>query len=228
MKKLISCLLAATVMLTLAACSKNEDGTATNTDATGTTAAIDGMTVAVGLDENGNVITEIVPTTKFKGTTDPMSEVTVVIPYNYVYSLDQKYQNDLQLFCTDNGFTSYTADEEGGKLTFKMTATAYNAFLSAKRWELSQIFYSLINTYPFFDQCIANNMEYTDISIRVDRKAYESDPSASVIIEYVSSLCMNSYQIFLTTTDYRCHVKIVDKDTGDIIEEFDRTSVFSN
>ncbi|MBR5827288.1 MAG: hypothetical protein IKY78_09425 [Clostridia bacterium] len=225
MKKLIAATLAAILLFTLAACGKD------NTDADSTedsTAPVDGMEVVIGYDEDGKAVTEIVPTTKYQGTTDPMTELTVVIPYNYIYSLDEKYQQDIQLFATDNGFISCTPDEANGKITFVMTAAAHNTFLSEKRWELSQIFLSLINTYPFFDQCIANNIEYTDMTIRVDRKAYENDDSAAMIIDYVGSLCMNSYQIFLTTTNYYCNIKIVDKDTGEVIKELSKTSVFSN
>lgn len=227
MKKLTAITLAIILLLTLAACGKTEPATNSDADAQ-STSAIDGMEVVIGYDEDGKAVTEIVPTTKFQGTTDPKSEVTVVIPRNYIYSLDAKYHNNLQLYCTDNGFTSCTADETNGTVTLKMTAATHNAFLSEKRWELSGIFVSLINTYPFFDQCIANNAEYTDMTIRVDRKAYESDDSAGMIIDYVASLCMNSYQIFLTSTDYHCNIKIVDKDTGEVIEELNKTSVFSN
>ena len=226
MKKMFAVALAGVLVFSLAACSKKD--AATPTDTTEATTAIDGMEVVVGYDEDGKAITEIVPTSNFQGTTDPMSEVTVVIPYNYIYSLDAKYQNDIQLYCTDNGFASYVADEANGTVTFKMTAAAHNTFLSEKRWELSQIFYSLINTYPFFDQCIANNIDYTDITIRVDKQAYESDDSAGMIVDYVGSLCMNSYQIFTTSTDYHCNIKIVDKETGEVIEEFSKTSVFSS
>ena len=225
MKKLIAVTLAAVLMLSLAACGKDN----TDSDSTeGTTAPVDGMEVVVGYDEDGKAITEIVPTTKYQGTTDPMTELTVVIPYNYIYSLDEKYQQDIQLFAADNGFISCTPDEENGKITFVMTAATHNTFLSEKRWELSQIFLSLINTYPFFDQCIANNIEYTDMTIRVDREAYENDASAAMIVDYVGGLCMNSYQIFLTRTNYFCGIKIVDKDTGEVIEEVNKTSVFSN
>ena len=231
MKKLISCTLTALLLFSLAACSDEETNTATNTDVTSVTeesTAAEGMEVVVGLDENGNPITEIYTTKPVFSTTDPMSEVTVVIPYNYIYSLDAKYQNDLQLYCDANGFKSYTADEANGTVTFKMTAAAHNTFLSALRFEMSKIFSSLINTYPFFDQFIANNMEYTDVSIRVDKKAYQKDSNSGFIVDYVASLCMNSYQIFLTTTDYHCTIKIIDKDTGDIIETFEKSSVFSS
>ena len=225
MKKFIAAVLAAILLLTLSACGKKDTDTSTDAE---TTAPVDGMEVVVGYDEDGKAVTEIVPTTKYQGTTDPMTELTVVIPYNYIYSLEEKYQKDIQLFAADNGFISCTPDEANGKITFTMTAAAHNTFLSEKRWELSQIFLSLINTYPFFDQCIANNIEYTDVTIRVDKKAYESDDSAAMIIDYVGGLCMNSYQIFLTSTNYHCNIKIIDKDTGELIEEFSKTSVFSN
>ena len=228
MKKLLAITLTVFLLASLAACGKKDTATGSDADTTQTDAA-DGIEVIVDYDESGNPVTEIVPTSgSFQGTTDPMSEVTVVIPYNYIFSLDAKYQNDLQLYCTDNGFTSVTADEAGGNVTLKMTASVHNSFMSEKRRELSQTFLSLINTYPFFDQCIANNIEYTDITIRVDKEAYESDDSASVVVDYVGSLCMNSYQIFLISTDYHCNIKIVDKDTGAVIEEFNKTSVFSS
>ena len=231
MKKLISCALAALLLFTLAACSDEETNTATNTDITAVTeepSTVEGSEYVAGFDENFNPITEIHTTKPQKPTTDPMSEVTVVIPYNYIYSLDAKYQNDLQLYCDANGFTSYTADKANGTVTFKMTAAAHNTFLSAMRFELSKIFSALIESYPFFDQLIANNMEYTDVSIRVDKEAYQSDSNKGFVIDYVASLCMNSYQIFLTTTDYHCTIKIIDKDTGDIIETFEKSSVFSS
>lgn len=223
MKKLLVCTLSALLLFTLAACSDKEGDTATGTDVTEPSATVEGTEMVVGLDENGNPITEIYTTEPTQPTTDPMSEVTVVIPYNCVYTL-----GDLQTFCDDNGFTSYTADEAGGKVTFKMTASAHNAFLSAKRFEMSKIFSALTEMYPFFDQLIANNMEYTDVSIRVDKEAYEADPNKGMVVEYVASLCMDSYQIFLTTTDYRCNIKIIDKDTGDVIEQFSKTSAYSN
>ncbi len=223
MKKFIAAVLAAILLLTLSACGKKD--TDTSTDAEATTAA-DGMEVVIGYDEDGKAVTEIVSTTKFQGTTDPMSEVTVAIPYNYIYSLDEKYQKDLQLFCTDNGFTSCTPDEANGKITFTMTAAAHNAFLSEKRWELSNIFVSLINTYPFLDQCIANNMEYSDITMRVIKEEYEKDSSAALVVDYIGNLCMNSYQIFTSLTSYSCNITVVDKDTGDTIDTFSKTSVF--
>lgn len=224
MKRLTAIILVATLFVALTACSdKAKD---TPTDATGDTTAVDGMEVVVGLDENGNAVTEIYPTTGFAGTTDPMSEVTVTIPYNYVYSLDEKYQLDLQLYCNDNGFISYTADEAAGTVTLRMTAAAHNAFLSQKRFELSNIFVSLINTYSFLDQCIANNMEYTDITLRVIKEEYEKDSSAALVVDYVGNLCMNSYQIFTSLTSYSCSITVVDKDTGDTIDTFSKTSVF--
>jgi len=226
MKKMFAVALAGVLVFSLAACSKKD--AATPTDTTEATTAIDGMEVIVGYDEDGKAITEIVPTSNFQGTTDPMSEVTVVIPYNYIYSLDAKYQNDIQLYCTDNGFASYTADEAKGTVSFKMTASVYNTFLSEKRWELTNIFISLVNSNPFLDQCIANNIEYTDITLRVDKEEYEKDTSSGMVIDYIGSLCMNSYQIFTTRTDYHCNIKIVDKETGEVIEEFSKTSVFSS
>ena len=226
MKKISVILAAAMLLLCLAACS--DEAADSTTGVTEPATIADGKVYVVGYDENGNAITEIHATTKPYSTTDPMSEVTVVIPYNYIYSLEQKYQDDIQLFATDNGFTSCTADEAAGTVTFTMTAATHNAFLSEKRWELNQIFISLINTYPFFDQCIANNIEYTDMTIRVDRSAYEGYSTASTVIDYVGSLCMNSYQIFLTSNEYHCNISIVDKDTGELIEEFYKTSVFSS
>ena len=224
MKRFFIPAMCALMLLFLAACSGNEDNSQqTTTEPT----TIDGI-VLNGYDENGNPVSEVVSTTRFQGTTDPMTNITVVIPDSFIYTFDAKYQENLQLYCTDNGFTSFAQDAENGTVSFNMPASVYNTMLYEKRRELNHNFIALIESeaYPYFNKYI-NNEDYTEITLYVDKAQYESDSVSALLTDYIGDSCMHLYQVYTTSTYYHCKVTVKDNETGDVLYETEKLSVYS-
>ena len=218
MKRFICILSAFLILCTLAACSDKKDGASTGTDALTT---IDGMIVH-SYDDDGNLVSEVLSTSRFNGTTDPMTEITVTVPASHIYTLDAKYQNDLQLYCTEKGFSSYSQDEQTGAITFKMTATIYHSLLSEKRRVIYDRLSPLIesDTYPYFLGYITND-NYTEVVIKVEGKGYKKADS-SLLAEYIADMCIYDYQIFLNDAPRSCTVTVKDADTDEVITTITR------
>lgn len=220
MKKLICILAALLTLLSLAACSKS---TSTPTDSTAATTQ-DGV-VFYSHDEDGTLVSEVVTTTKFSGTTDPTSEITVTVPASYINTLDLQYQNDLQLYCTKKNYISFTKNEETGEVTFKMTASVYNSTLAEQRRHILNTLLPLVEseTYPWFHTYIPNT-DYSEVTIKVDKKGYKKTDS-SLLAEYIADLCIYSYQVLLTDSPRSCTVTVVDSQTGDEITQVTRSFI---
>ncbi len=211
------------MLAALAACSAKNSQSPSDSAST----AADGI-VFNYYDENGNPVTEIVSTTGPQPSTDPNSETSIIIPLAYISTLEKKYQDDLQLYCTDNGFISYLTDEENKTVTFTMTAAAYNDMLFEKRRDLNHKLISLIEseTYPYFRK-YTNSSDYTQITLFVERDGYEKADFPLILVEYAGSLSMHNYQIFTTDTVYSCTVTVKDAQTDEIITEKVFDSVYS-
>lgn len=212
MKKISCLVLAAVLLFTLSCCSK--DGSETPTDAK------EGYYVAY-VDENGNTVTEFIETTTHPGTTDPNTVITVTVPYEFVSTLPEKYQNDLALFCSDNNFLSYEKNESTNALVLTMTATAHNAFLSSKGFALISSLSNFMESkdYPYFLSIEGYNKNFSEITILVDKESYEKDSLSSMLLFSISELCMHSYQIFTVADIYSCTVTVKDAGTLEVIEE---------
>lgn len=220
MKKLICILGAALTLLTLTACSKNSS---TPTDSDAATTA-DGL-IFYSYDSDGNPVTEVVTTTRFSGTTDPNSEITVTVPASYINTLPVQFQNDLQLYCTKKNYISYSQNAETGETTFKMTASVYNTTLAEQRRNIYNTLISLIesNTYPWFYTYIPN-ADYSEITLKVDKKGYKETDS-SLLAEYIADLCIYSYQVLLTEAPRSCTVTVIDADTEETITQVTRNYI---
>lgn len=220
MKKLICIIGAALILFSLAACSKNSS---TPTDSTAAT-TVDGL-IFYSQDEDGNQVSEAVTTTRFSGTTDPNSELSITVPASYINNIPLQYQNDLQLYCTTKNYISYTQNEETGEITFKMTASVYNTTLAEQRRSIYNTLMSLIEseTYPWFYTYIPNT-NYSEVTIRVDKKGYKETDS-SLLAEYIADLCIYSYQVLLTDAPMSCTVTVVDAGTEETITQVTRNFI---
>ncbi len=179
-----------------------------------------------GKDVNTN--TDAVPS-----TTDPDTQITVTVPGSYITFLtatQEKYKDNLQLFCDDNGFLSYSSDEESGKVTFTMTAFTYNGMISKKGFALINTIGKLMEseTYPYFKNLGDYNENFSYIELTVDKKGYERDEFSTQLPAYIADICMHNYQLFTTTADYSCTVKVIDEATGKAISEKTYTSQYNS
>lgn len=182
--------------------------------------------VSCGKDVNTN--TDAVPS-----TTDPNTQISVTVPLSYITFLtltQEKYKDNLQLFCEDNGFLSYSADEESGKVTFVMTAFTYNGMISEKGFGIINTMGQLMEseTYPYFKSLGSYNKNFSYIELIVDKKGYESDEFSTQLPAYIADICMHNYQIFTTTADYSCTVKVIDEGSGKSIYEKTYTSQYNS
>ena len=181
---------------------------------------------ACGSDVRTN--TDAVPS-----TTDPNTEISITVPMSYITFLSvtqEKYKDNLKLFCDDNGFLSYSSDEENGKVTFTMTAFTYNGMISKKGFNLINTIGQLMGseTYPYFKNLGEYNDNFSYIELLVDAKAYEKDEFASQLPAYIADICMHNYQLFTTTADYSCTVAVKNEKTGKVISEKTYTSQYNS
>lgn len=220
MKKLICILAAALTLLSLAACSKN---TATPTDSTADT-TVDGL-IFYSYDAEGNPVSEAVTTTRFNGTTDRNSEISVTVPASYINYIPAQFQDNLQLYCTKKGYISYTQNAETGEITFKMTASVYNTTLAEQRRYIYNTLMPLIGseTYPWFHTYIPNT-DYSEVTLKVDKKGYKETDS-SLLAEYIADLCIYSYQVLLTDSPLSCTVTVIDSETQEKITSVTRNYI---
>ena len=157
-------------------------------------------------------------------TTDPNTEMVITVPLSYMNFLsvtNEKYKDNIQLFCDDNDFLSYTEDTEAGTVTFTMTAFTYNGLLTKKGFELIGKITSLFEseTYPYFTDIGEYNENFSHIVLFVDKQEFEKDEFSSSLAAYIADICMHNYQIFTTTADYSCTVTVKDAETEETISE---------
>lgn len=175
-----------------------------------------------------NTGTDAVPS-----TTDPNTQISITLPLNYITFLtatQEKYRDNLQLFCDDNNFLSYSSDEEAGKITFTMTAFTYNGMISKKGFGIINTVGQLMEskTYPYFKNLGEYNDNFSYIELIVDKKGYEEDSFSTQLPAYIADICMHNYQIFTTTADYSCTVKVTDEKSGKTISEKTYTSQYNS
>ncbi len=178
--------------------------------------------------KNVSTDTDAVPS-----TTDPNTEIRITVPMSYISFISatqDKYKDNLQLFCDDNGFLSYSADEENGKVTFTMTAFTYNGMLSKKGFGIINTIGQLMesDTYPYFKNLGEYNDNFSYVELTVDKKGYEKDEFSSQLPAYIADICMHNYQLFTTTADYSCTVAVKDAKTGKVIYENTYTSQYNS
>ena len=181
---------------------------------------------ACGRDVKTN--TDAVPS-----TTDPNTHISITVPLNYITFLSatqKKYKDNLKLYCEDNGFLSYSTDEENGKVTFTMTAFTYNGMISKKGFRLINTLGTLMesDTYPYFTNLGDYNENFSYVELLVDEKGYAKDEFSSQLPSYVADLCMHSYQLFTTTADYSCTVVVKSASDSKIIYEHTYTSQYNS
>lgn len=166
-------------------------------------------------------------------TTDPNTEIKITVPMSYITYLSltqERYKDNLQLYCEDNGFLSYSSDEANDKVTFTMTAFTYNGMISKKGFNLINSIGQLMEseTYPYFKNLGDYNDNFSYVELLVDARAYEKDEFSSQLPAYIADICMHNYQLFTTTADYSCTVAVKNAKNGKVISEKTYTSQYNS
>ena len=158
---------------------------------------------------DGNVqVTEIVE----YPTKDPDATVQFSMPLHY---LEEKYRNDLDLFCKENGYIACTIDEQAQ--IFTVTANALQHDMSLVRIGMQSIT-NIGNEiesekYPFFKELGAfgelSKYDFSEITVFVDKAGYESAADKDSFMAYIAG-CGIYYQLYTTSNDYSCKIIVRD------------------
>lgn len=205
MKKIICAVLCLTFLFTLAACGKKKD---------------EGTLVAYR-DDEGNVVTEYVTTTKSSkndsGKKDINEEVEVTMPLIFV---SEEYRNDLDAYCEANGFISCKLNEKDQTVKIKMNSLTYDLNLVKIGTQVMSNIGNTIDSgeYPYVVNLESYSDNFDEIVMLVDGEGYKKDNQSS-LLPYFLGECGMFYQVYTTQNEYECTVKIKDEKSGEIIFE---------
>lgn len=154
----------------------------------------------------------------------PTKDADALVQFSMpLYYLEEKYKNDLDLFCKDNNYIACTIDEQAQTFTVTMNAQTHD-------WMLSDIGIQSIKNiansiesekYPFFKE-LGNSVKisesgFKEISVFVDRAGYEAESDKESFMAYIAA-CGIYYQLYTVENDYSCKVIVQDKESGEIID----------
>lgn len=189
MKRHIALLLCFILLLTLAACSKQQTDT-TSTSETTTKAE------AVTVDENLITVEVTVPASFFDETDTPES---------------------IQASAQQNGFISCTINEDGS-VTYKMTKAKRNEMLGQYKQSIDQTIQEYLaggEDAPSSFREITYNDNMTEFNIKVDRAAYDNSFDAFYALGFY--MFGGYYQIFAGIPQDQVNVVVnyIDQATGE-------------
>lgn len=203
MKKIICAVLCLTFLFTLAACGKKKD---------------EGTLVAYK-DDEGNIVTEYVTTTKSSdiGKKDINEKVEITIPLVLV---GEEYKNDLDAYCQANGFISCKLNKKDQTVEIKMNSLTYDLNLVKIGTSIMRNIGNIVDSddYPYAKKLESYSDNFDEIVMLVDGEGYKADNQASLLPYSLGEYGM-FYQVYTTQNEYKCTVKIKDEKSGEIIFE---------
>lgn len=149
-------------------------------------------------------------------TGDPEAQVQFSMPLHY---LEEKYKNDLDLFCKENNYIACTVDEQAQTFTITMNAFSHDLMLSKIGIQTVKSIGNALDEgkYPFFKEIGAYNENFSEITLIVDGAAYNDYTDKDSFMAFIAG-CGIYYQLYTTSNDYSCKVIVQDKESGDVLD----------
>lgn len=162
---------------------------------------------------DGNVqVTEIVEIP----TKDPNASVQFSMPLHY---LEEKYRNDLDLFCKDNNYIACTIDEQAQTFTVTMNSMTHDLMLVNVGIQSIKNIANVMESekYPFFKELGEYKDDFSEITVRVEKEGYNALEDKNSFMAYIAG-CGIYYQLYTTANDYSCKVVVQDAESKEIID----------
>ncbi|MGC4019361.1 MAG: hypothetical protein QM793_09160 [Muricomes sp.] len=199
-KKLLSTILTAAMILSLAACAPKEE--ANNTE-------------PVKAEESS----EVKDTSKSETikTEKNLLSVEITLPASLVGDSTAELDEEMK----EAGVMEVTKNPDGS-ITMKMSKTAHKALLSEIKTTIDDGIGELLadkETYPSFDS-VTYNDDLTEFNVNVDPALYGGIESLAAMVFYLEG---NMYQAFnaVPENELKTIVNFKNKDTGELIESGD-------
>lgn len=150
-------------------------------------------------------------------TKDRNATVQFTMP---LYYLEEKYQNDLDTFCKENGYIACTIDKQAQTYTVTMNAMNHDFMLvSVGIQSIKNIANSIESEkYPFFKELNKYTDDFTEITVLVDAEGYKAEGvDRESFMAYIAG-CGIYYQLYTVENEYSCEVTVKDQKTGEVID----------
>lgn len=205
MKKIIGAVLCVLLCFSFAACSKKTPGDADVTAAD----------VAVSTQKNpqsSETFEETETTKKQKGSLRDTVKITIPLAL-----LEEKYQKDIKLYCSERGYKKAKINRMSGTVTITMQALSHKLLLTDIGMTVIGAIYDVAGSkdYPYIKEIVSIDEEnFRSVVYSVDAKKYQKGSLAS----YMMAQSCLLYQLYTVDPEYRVDITVVDKKTGKTIE----------
>ena len=197
MKKIISALLALTVLFSFACCGKNED-----------TSDKDESTTAVTAPKAQESKKDKNKKPDKKGMNE---KVDIEIP---LLLIEEKYRNDLDKYAEEYGYEKVKLNKKTQTVEITMTAMSHELLLTRIGITIMSSIGSTFESeeFPYMTGIGEYNDDFSEIEIFVDKEGYKNDQQSSLLPYTIGQFCMH-YQLYTTRTEYECKVTVKDSKT---------------
>ena len=203
MKKIISALLALTILFSFACCGKKDD--TSNSDKNGSDASQSQTEESKKNKKNK------------KPDKKGMNEkVEIEIPLLLV---EEQYRNDLDKYAEQYGYEKVKLIEKKQTVEITMTALSHDLLLTRIGITVMSSIGSTFESeeFPYMTGIGEYNDDFSEIEIFVDKKGYEKDEQSSLLPYTISEYCIY-YQLYTTRDEYECKITVKDSKTKKKIE----------
>ena len=137
-----------------------------------------------------------------------------------LYYLEEKYKNDIDLFCKENNYESCVIDEQAQTFTVTMNALTHDMMLiNVGIQSIKNIANSIESEkYPFFKELNKYNDDFSEITVLVDKAGYTAEGTDKEGFMAFIAGCGIYYQLYTPESDYSCKVVVQDKESGEILD----------
>lgn len=201
MKKIVSVMLACSMVLSLAACgSSSQAAKSVAASQPASSAAV--SSAAEANSSNGSIAVD-------KGLLD----VTITLPKKMLDSFSTTAE-EMQQAETDSRVKKTSVNEDGS-LSITVSKSDHKEIMSEMKDAIDHSADNLKENFPSVQE-IQSNSDCTQVDILVDRSAYENtlDSFAIISVEFQAML----YQAFNGTPDVAVTVNIVDQNSGEVLD----------
>ena len=145
-------------------------------------------------------------------TDEKLLTVDITFPASFFEGTDMS-TFDTDAYVKEQGFISAKINDDGSMIV-TMSKSKHNELMAEMVTTLETNFASLVEAEdtPYIKE-ITHNDDFTLVTVKVDRKAYEN---AFDLTPFIIGLSVSSYQMFLDM-EYHVEIVIVDIATGDTI-----------
>lgn len=203
MKKIISALLALTILFSFACCGKKDD--TSDSDKNGSDASQSQTEESKKNKKNK------------KPDKKGMNEkVDIEIPLLLV---EEQYRNDLDKYAEEYGYEKVKLNKKTQTVEITMTSLAHDLLLTRIGITVMSSIGSTFESeeFPYMTGIGEYSEDFSEIEIFVDKKGYNSDDQSSLLPYTISEYCMY-YQLYTTRDEYECKITVKDSKTKKKIE----------